>query len=70
MGVGDRVKVHIQTFGDWLKIYGEWHKWFAWFPVTVDKHLVWLEFVERRYHFDCGYDDYSKWLYRMRNKCS
>jgi hypothetical protein len=43
----------------------EWHKWFAWFPVTVGiegKHKVkvWLSFVQRRgkcfYHRDGIYN--------------
>lgn len=25
----------------------KWHRWFAWFPVTVDERRVWLRFVER-----------------------
>jgi len=29
--------------------YGEWHNWFAWYPVRVDNHRVaWLEVVNRR----------------------
>jgi hypothetical protein len=27
-----------------------WHRWFAWYPVSIDGQLVWLEIVERR----CG----------------
>jgi len=26
----------------------EWHRWFAWHPVTVGKEWVWWEHVERR----------------------
>lgn len=30
-------------------VYGEWRKWFAWYPVkTVDYEWVWLETVERK----------------------
>ena len=25
-----------------------WEKWFAWYPVEVDGHYVWLEMVERK----------------------
>lgn len=41
----------------WLNKYGDWHSWFAWFPVLLDEHKptgrfrafrVWLERVERR----------------------
>jgi hypothetical protein len=24
-----------------------WHRWFAWHPVVIGDHLVWLEPVER-----------------------
>lgn len=27
---------------------GAWHRWFAWYPVTVGTEWVWLEWVERR----------------------
>lgn len=33
-------------FGDFI---GEWHKWFAWWPVyTYDNRRVWLRCVWRR----------------------
>jgi hypothetical protein len=25
----------------------EWHPWFAWRPVVIGDHMVWLETVER-----------------------
>ena len=33
---------------------GEWHRWFAWYPVVVvtgrdSAHWVWLEFIERKW---------------------
>lgn len=33
----------------------EWHRWFAWRPVLVDRTWVWLETVERRlfYSYAC-----------------
>jgi len=27
-----------------------WHRWFAWYPVTISGQKVWLEVVERQ----CG----------------
>jgi hypothetical protein len=27
---------------------GNWHKWFAWYPVKVNGDLQWLKFVYRR----------------------
>ena len=29
----------------------EWKRWFSWHPVFVDKKLVWLKWVERKW---CG----------------
>jgi hypothetical protein len=26
----------------------EWHPYFAWFPVTVGRQRVWLEWIERK----------------------
>jgi hypothetical protein len=41
---------------------GRWHRWFAWFPVVVDEHWAWLEYVERQGDFD----DYGiLWDYRL-----
>lgn len=39
----------------WPKI-GDWHKWFAWYPVTVNGKLQWCKFVYRR-----------KWIHGFRN---
>lgn len=53
---------------DKLKWLHEWHRWFAWYPVTIGKDRVWLETVERICieiptpdgPFVCAYD----WQYR------
>lgn len=34
-----------------------WHLWFAWYPVTVGQHRVWLETVKRRGKFSYGGPD-------------
>ena len=26
-----------------------WHKYFAWFPVSIKGEIFWLEYVERNY---------------------
>jgi hypothetical protein len=34
-----------------LKTYGDiqkWHKWFAWYPVKINQHWFWLQYVEQR----------------------
>jgi hypothetical protein len=28
--------------------FGVWRKWFAWYPVAIDRQMVWLETVERK----------------------
>jgi len=31
------------------RLVGEWHRWFAWYPVkTFDQRSVWFRFVWRR----------------------
>lgn len=40
----------------WEKqIYAErkWHKWFAWYPVSIGNRRYWLEYVERLKHSSC-----------------
>jgi len=56
--------------------YTNWHKWFAWYPITIGesdgrKIKLWLEYVERRGNLQlCAnpfcYQDYYiyKWEYR------
>lgn len=52
----------------------EWHKWFAWFPVTIDftsegrQIKVWLQYVMRKgvvYGFD---DEYCQYEYKEIEK--
>lgn len=31
-----------------IKKLGEWHKWFAWYPVQVKDEKVWLEILIRK----------------------
>ena len=46
----------------------EWHPWFAWFPVRVgDRDCRWLETVERKGRFFCGYEG-TYWIYEYRGK--
>jgi hypothetical protein len=36
-------------FGRPISELREWHRWFAWHPVSIeDGRIVWLEVVERR----------------------
>lgn len=41
----------------------DWHKWFAWHPVSVGNEAVWLEVIERKVSYSI-YDDW--WEYRER----
>lgn len=49
---------------------GQWHVWFAWRPVWIDRDLVWREYVERRMKWHDGWDrEYRRitpeWLQRL-----
>ncbi|NIJ18488.1 hypothetical protein FHS95_000157 [Sphingomonas naasensis] len=42
-----------------LRDQTEWHRVFAWWPVTtIDGQRVWLEHVERQYWGSSWFDDY------------
>lgn len=47
-------------------------KWFAWHPVWVfegnRRHLVWLQFIERRWNLHEGVDVSPDWEYALRPK--
>lgn len=44
----------------------QWHRWFAWYPVRIaDGDCRWLEYVERKATYWCGWDsDGYYWYYR------
>lgn len=55
------------TYAQRLVQLQDWHPWFAWHPVRVDRELIWLERIERKgEHFpDCiGWQ--WQWEYRDR----
>lgn len=39
--------------------YTNWHKWFAWHPMIVEDHFVWLEYIDRKWFCDFEYYEYS-----------
>jgi hypothetical protein len=43
-----------------FKIPKEWTRWFAWYPVDVGDHIVWLEYVEyaTRFVYTGSYTEY------------
>lgn len=50
----------------------EWHRWFAWYPVTIDDlvidgqvQCVWLQFIERSSTWYSGATD-SGWIHKYR----
>lgn len=45
MTIGDNMKIGLNKAKE-----GVWHKWFAWHPVKVENHLVWLETIEKCYY--------------------
>lgn len=47
-----------------------WHKWFAWFPITVQDNRVWLEYVLRQGTFnEHPSATTSFWTYRYKDIC-
>jgi hypothetical protein len=50
-----------------------WHKWFAWYPISVENEVLWLETVHRK--GTVTFDTYSgfptvRWEYRfLENFC-
>jgi len=59
----------------WKRKAKEWHRWFAWHPVTVhvredgSRVCAWLTFVERRSDYPfCDYDGrWAIWQYRRHD---
>ena len=52
-----------------LKSLLEWHRWFAWYPVSIATrdgklHYAWLRFVERKWGTG-RYSGTMKWRYRL-----
>ena len=44
-----------------------WHRWFAWHPVTLrNGHFVWLRFVERKWDTGDATGE-PRWRYRRRS---
>ena len=49
----------------------EWHRWFAWKPISVGNQTVWLEWVDRKakyYHGGAG-DCVVEWEYALLECC-
>lgn len=38
----------------------DWTRWFAWYPVSIDDKIVWLETVERYFNSQTSYVSDSK----------
>lgn len=53
--------------------YREWHAWFAWFPVILNRkrrrpRVVWLQKVGRRLCETGGWDSDTYWKYQDPNE--
>lgn len=50
----------------WWAYRKNWHKFFTLWPrrITGTHQCVWLEFVERKGEYNCGYGGYWEWEYR------
>ena len=35
----------------YLAATSQWHRWYAWRPIKVDNIIVWLEHIDRRFHY-------------------
>jgi len=50
-----------ETWPEYEKRIKKWHKWFAWYPVSVGKEdCRWLETVERSIKIEFWYDGIDK----------
>jgi hypothetical protein len=47
-----------------ISSYTTWEKWYAWRPVFVGRHLVWLEYVERKWDGSCYDPDFHYRLHK------
>ena len=45
---------------------GDWHRWFAWYPVKIDNRTCWLKTILRRSITKAWYKDTGKiwWEYQ------
>lgn len=47
----------------WAK-RSNWHRWYAWYPVSLGSKWAWLEWVERRRTVQIdAYGNYYEWEY-------
>ena len=61
-----------KTYATKIEYYTSWHKWFAWYPITIferngRKVKLWLEYIERKGRICMGgiYEsNYYEWEYR------
>jgi hypothetical protein len=54
----------IESDKDFSNRISEWHRWFAWRPISYDGGIAWLEFVERRFNFETNFASNGTWYYR------
>ena len=55
-----------ETAQEEINRLGEWHRWFAWYPIKISEHdCRWLEFVERKIKIKSIYmEDFYDTFYR------
>lgn len=63
------MRFKVETRDDKEKRLREWHNWFAWRPVRINREIVWLETIQRSGLLrDRPYEkSYWKWFYRNKN---
>lgn len=45
----------------------KWHKWFAWYPITINSTKVWLCYVKRKELCKCWYGGEVDFWYEYKN---
>lgn len=57
-----------ETVSEYEERMGEWHNWFAWYPIRMAPHrCAWLQTVERRGVLKSSfYEQWIQWEYRPR----
>jgi hypothetical protein len=59
------MKIKTESYNEFVGRVEKWHNWFAWRPVSVDGHIVWLENIERRSGLRINKTVYE-WEYRIK----
>ena len=62
-----RWKIKRDTFFERRDARERWHQWFAWYPVRIGRHMVWLDLIRRKGKWYCSDDGGWNWEYQTIN---